>query len=170
LNLTGKKKTEHDIIELFEEYSKELGEWHERWIKFANAVTTKREELGEIIRVVFEKTHLLHDNGKVKSGNTNLEPKDWVLGYQNVIFNENIQSSEELYRILTNEDTIRWGDRYQYMEEWKKNTNFFSEIFTIIPDLVKALDSKYSYAQIDEQRKIITESIKKLTSALREKI
>jgi hypothetical protein len=57
------------------------------------------------------------------------------------------------------------------LDEWHNSKpELFTDLLKIIPDLVKGLGAKHSYAEIDEQRKILKDIIEKLTIALEDKL
>lgn len=165
-------QTESDMVEIFEEYEKQIAVWHRMWVDFENKFQSTRDHLGEVIRPIFAKFNLLDQQGYIQFGKSTHTPKDWLQNCHNVIFDVNIKSGEELYNILRNYLRTRWGVEYaESLDDWnKKIPEIYSELVNTIPELVQELDTKYSYQQRDEQRQILKKTIELLTDALKEKL
>ena len=165
--------TEPEMKELFENYTKEHDIWNKMWIiDFGNKFTDKIEQLGEILKPVFEKYGLLDTRGVIMAGRWSKTPKDWLYNAQFVICNEKIRDRDELYQILKNDAKRRYGEEpSQHLDEWHNNNpEIFTYILKSIPKLVKILDTRYSYAELDKQRRVLRDIIEKLTLALEEKL
>ncbi|OLB91887.1 MAG: hypothetical protein AUH25_01650 [Thaumarchaeota archaeon 13_1_40CM_38_12] len=165
-------KTELGMQKLFEGYGKELKKYNEIWVDFGNKFMEKKDKIGEILRPIFEKHGLLDQSGDVNFGGIKNPPREWLHNCQNVIFNDNIHNEDEFYQILKKDAIKNYGDKYSlFLDEWKnKYPNIFTDLLKVIPELVKELGAKYSYAEFDKQRTILKESIEKLTLALEEKL
>lgn len=165
-------KCEPEISKLFQEYEKERNAWHLMWIDFQNKCQSKRKELGEMLRPIFEKYHLFNSNGDLPFGGYHLNPEGWIQNCQDVLFNPKIQNRLELYVILKDYALKKWGERYSksYDKWYQSNPLIFAEILKKIPDLTDKLDVEFSYTEINDQRTILKEKIELLTLSLKEKI
>lgn len=165
-------KTEPEMKELFEKYTNELAKWHKMWIDFGNKFMENKEKLGEVWRPVFEKYGLLDQRGYMKIGRYENSPQEWLHNCQDVIFNIDIHDGEELYRILKKDAVRRYGEEYSlFFDEWYRDKpEIYTDILKTIPELVNTLDAKFSYAELDEQRKVLKDAIEKLTIALESKL
>lgn len=162
----------YGLKKLFENFSKELSQWHKMWIDFANQFHRNNKELAQFLEPIFEKFNLIKENRRFDFGGSNHDAESWLFNCQEVIFNENISKGEELYQILKRNSREKSGDRYaETYDVWKKDIpKIYDEILKIIPKLVKGLGAKYSYKEIDEQRNVIKKCVEGLTLALEEKL
>lgn len=167
-----KLNTEEDIESLFEEYSTEHKIWHEMWIDFANNFQGKEKALGELLKPTFQIFDMIDKDGNLAFGLRELNPAGWIHNCRDVIFNSEIKSGTELYKILKNNSRLQWGERYsKYFDEWNAEIpEIYDAIIEKIPELIKYLDTRFTYQEMDKQRKIIRGLIEKLTESLAEKL
>lgn len=167
-----KLKTEDDIKSLFETYTKELEIWHKMWIDFANKFQRKEKELGGIIKPVFQKFNMIKDDSLISFGKSDHDPSGWLYNCKDVIFNPEIKTGSELYEILKNYSLKQWGNEYSdnFDELFKKNPIIYDELLKTIPEMINFLDMRFTYQEMDKQRKIIRELIVKITESLAEKL
>ncbi len=167
-----KLKTERDMRELFENFSKELAKWHDMWIDFGNQFQQNKIDLAYLLDPIFEKFFLISEHERFTFGGANHDSESWLFNCQDVIFNENIVNGEELYQILQKDGVRKYGERYAVTYDiWEKDVpEIYNEILKIIPKLVEGLGAKYSYKELDEQRNILKKSIEELTLALEDKL
>ncbi|MCV0411262.1 toll/interleukin-1 receptor domain-containing protein [Nitrosopumilus sp.] len=165
-------KCEPEISKLFQEYEKERNTWHLMWIDFQNKCQSKRKELGEMLRPIFEKYHLFNLDGTLSFGGYDLNPEEWIHNCQDVLFNPQIQNRLELYVTLKDFALKKWGERYsKSYDKWHQNNPLiFTEILKMIPYLIDKLDAEFPYNKINDQRNILKEKIEILTLALEEKL
>ena len=167
-----KLKTEPEMRELFENFEKELGVWRLMWIDFGNKYQNKQKDIAKFLDPVFKKFKLIKEDGRFVFGGSNHDSESWLFNCQDVIFNENISNWDELYQILKVDGMRRYREEYVTTYDiWKKEIpEIFNEILLVIPKLVEGLGAKYSYEEIDKQRKVLKENIEKLTLALENKL
>lgn len=166
-------KCEPEISKLFQEYEKERTKWHTMWIDFGNKLMSTRKDIGELLTPVFAKNGLLDVNGSIIiDENESITPQNWVQNCQEIIFNDTITNPEELYIKLLNFSNNKWGSRYSmHYTRWnEKSPKIFQDLLEIIPALVRRLNVKYSYTEIDKQRNILKEKIEILIRSLKEKL
>jgi len=165
-------KTESDIKPLFENYTKELEKWHDMWIDFGNKCMKERSKLGGLLVPIFLNNDLLDSHSTIIIDEDEIITSQvWLQNCQEVIFNDTISNPEQLYIILLNFTRKKWGSKYStHLTTWYHNDpKIFQDLLFFIPTLVKELGSKFSYKQIDEQRKILRACIVQLTMALEQK-
>lgn len=172
LEAYAKFKTEEEMVKLLDRYSTDLNKWQLMWTDFQNNFQNKRENLAKIVKPAFEKTNLLDDTGRINNLDGDVwDVAGWLHNCSDVLFNADIKTEEELYKILRDYAVRRWGTFTEMLDKWKKEKpEIYSEILKAIPNLVKNLGAKYSYHQMDVQRQILKESIEKLTYALEQKL
>lgn len=167
-----KLRTDKSIASMFENYSRELEKWSRMYVNFGNQFQTNQQQLGEILKSIFQKVGLMNENGQIKFADRTLTPSNWLYNCQDVIFNDSISNGDDLYEILTEHTKRRWGDEYHLnYEKWKKEIpQIYAEIQQIIPELIKTLNAKFTYQQLSEQRSILKKQIEELKNALEEKL
>ncbi len=169
---TWKLKTEPEMRQLFEDYSKELQVWHRMWVDFGNNFQSKKNKLGEIIRPAFRDSGILNEDGNIPlSESSYIEMGSFLENFRDVIFDDTIYTGEQMYDVLINYAKHWQRGLVILLEKWQKeNPIIFSEMPKYIPDLISGLELNYSSEQYKNQRKILKESIEKLTLALEEKL
>ena len=142
------------------------------WIDFGNAFQSKRKQLGNIIAPVFKEFNLLLDNGNIPlSKNSSIEPGGFLENFRDVIFKMGINSRDEFYEMLHTFASKKIPGLLPLLEKWwDENPQLYAGLCWCVPDLVQTLESKYSYEQIDQHRKVLKKSIEILTLALEEKL
>lgn len=167
-----KLKTESEIRQLFEKYSNELKKWHELWIGFANAFQEQQHKLGKIVAKAFDAAGMLHGNDHVQlDEKTTMEPRMWLHAFNQVIFDPEIKSAEELYHILLDYAQKTKNGHAKWIEEWwKSNNGFYSNLLELLPELTNNFKCSITKKQLDEQRNVIKKCIEELTSGLEDKL
>lgn len=166
------RRTEPDIIPLFEEYTKELEKWREMWVDFGNKCQTNRRKIGEMLEPIFKNFFMLNENGHITFGGGTISLEGWVQNCKEVIFNPAIQNRLELYKILKEHAFKKWGKNYsKYFDKWhKEDPQIYSELLKVIPNMIEMLDAEFTYDEIDQQRNILKEKIEILTNTLEGKL
>ncbi|MCH7647035.1 MAG: hypothetical protein IIA83_00290 [Thaumarchaeota archaeon] len=164
-------KTESDIKPLFENYSKELETWHRMWVDFGNKFQKNRTEIAKIVQDVFKNYNILDENNRFNFSYDHFESETWLHNCSQVIFDERISDPERLYQILRTNVADRYGNEYATgFDDWKKSMpQLFKGILHVIPQMIHLLNAKFTYSEIDEQRKILRKSIVELVEALEKK-
>lgn len=163
-----KRKTDPEIKDLFEEYEVERNKWHYIWIEFANKFNRNKKEIANSLEPIFKKFNLLNEDGSFTFGDNTQSIEGWLQNCMDVLFNNEIQDEHELYGVLKNYSTKHWGEKHGKGYEICKKDNplVFVEIFNAIPEMIKKLNSNYSYQEIDYRRNLLRAKINFLIDAL----
>ena len=82
------------------------------------------------------------------------------------------RDEENLYRILRNNASERYGEEYaKGFDNWKEHVpQFYKGILQVIPLMIQTLNAKFSYEQLDNQRIILKKNIEEVIVILEEKL
>lgn len=167
-----KLKTEDDMRELFEKYSDKRQMWENLLKEFDKKFDEQQLILGNILTKGFNETGLLHNEDHFQFGhNSTMQVKDWLRAFRYIIFDSEITNAKDLYEILSDYSLKTRNGHYQRLKGWwDENNGLYTNILKVIPELVIQFHCSVSKQQIIQQRKVLQESIEKLTLALEEKL
>lgn len=166
-----KVNTEKEMVMLFDEYTEISEQWRILRSDFIRNYNVRKPKLTQIIVNAFKKTKLLNDDEKIILDEGTISPSDWLDVFRMVIFDWEITSGKDLYRILYDHAKLSQSGHEKWIKQWwDSNNGVHSNLFEIIPDLIDKLDSPISKKMLDDKKAELRESIKKLTIVLENKI
>jgi len=168
---TWKLKTEVEIKDIFEEYSKELDIWHKMFVEWENTFSRQEKKIADSVSVAFVKVNLLDQYKYIILDDTHtISPKDWVHKFRFVLFDPDITNATKLHQRLvefakqTDDYHVRWLDRFS------ARTDLFRIIMFILPTIRAELNPTISNEEIKLQREKLKIIIEKLIPALEERL
>jgi len=168
---TWKLKTEVEIKELFEEYSKELVIWNQMYIERENDFLHQETKIAESVSVAFERAGLINKNNSiVLDARHTMDVKNWVHKFRYVLFDPVNANATKLHKKLvefaklTDDVHARWLDRLS------ERTDLFRYLAQILPSIREEFDTKISDKELELEREKLKVIIEKLTLALEEKL
>ena len=166
-------KTESEMKLLFEKYTEEREKWSKMLLEFENAIQAQRHKLGDIVTKAFDNAGLIEGvNNYIKfDEKSSMEAGNWIQAFDQVIFDSNIQSGEQLYKILLDYSVKTRNGHHKWLENWwNDNNGLFTNIIQVIPKLIKNFNCSVTKRQMDDQREILKKSIEELTLVLEERL
>lgn len=172
LSPRAKLKSEPEVAQLLQNYEKELEKWKLMFFEIKEDFTINQRQLGEIIKPVFEKAGMIHQDGQViLSESARQEPRHWIDVFKFILFDDTVERGDILYQKLMKYSRDSNNGMLQYLEYWNQHfPNIFEELVEIIPSLQKNLKINVVHSDLMKQREYLLGIIQKIIPVLEEKL
>ena len=139
-----KLKTELEMKELFEEYTKELEIWHKLFVERENDFFHQNKKIADHVTVAFQRANLIDQNNSiVLDERSTMQPKDWVHAFRNVLFDPANTNASELHRRLVEFSIQTSNGHERWLNRFNDRTDLFRYLATILPTIREDLIQEY---------------------------
>lgn len=166
-----KLKTEPEMKELFNEYSRELDKWHLMFIDRENDYFRQRKELSQIIESAFNQAGLLNTGGNIRlPKDQNISLDSWLDTHKFVLLDPSVNSVAELIEKLLNLAHSRSSWHEKTLQHFNEKTDLFRFLAPLLPKLRDSFKTEVSYEELSKQREVMKSLIERVTTALEDKL
>lgn len=163
-------KTESDVKELFEEYTKELRIWNILFTERESEFTQNLHNILESVSYAF-KHEKLSVNGSVQlDGSNTMAVYDWIREYRYVLFDSRIKNANQLHDRLLEFAQTTQNNHERWLNRFSEKTDLYRTLMKILPDIIKDNDIRICDGPMTLETQKIQEIVEKLIKLLEEKL
>ncbi|GEM_PF-3847109 len=167
-----KLKVEDDLKELFEQFTKELGNWQIALSRAQQSITINQTKLGEIIRQAFELVSLTDAYGNIiLDSRSSMSTKNWIDTFKFIIFDESIPDENILYeKLLTFAGKSNNGHQ-GWLQDWKRSKpELYVYLHAKLANLRNAIKIESLSEDLQKEKKNMDIIVEKIIKILQERI
>lgn len=169
---SSKLKVEEDLKNLFEQYTKELENWHIALSRANQSILINQVRLGDTIRHAFEYVSLINSNGDIiLDRNSTMTPKNWIETFKFIIFDQSISNENNLYDKLlefagkTNNGHQRW------LQDWKRERpELYTHLFVKLPELRNVVQIEVLNEELQKEQQSMNNLVEQIVKLLQDRI